>query len=160
MLAATGLINQMEFDSIKQELEAIESRIERGETPFKIEWEDIHMHIEQALIDALGDTGRKLHTARSRNDQIATDLRLWVRDHLDQIDSKLVELQKAFLSRCHKDRGVIVPALHSHATCPASPGCSLLVSLHRKTRTRPRSRSRLSQTSQRFPFGMCCGGWD
>jgi argininosuccinate lyase len=68
------------------------------------------MHIEQALIDALGDTGRKLHTARSRNDQIATDLRLWVRDHLDQIDSKLVELQKAFLSRCHKDNGVIVPA--------------------------------------------------
>ena len=110
MLEATGLINQSEFEAISKELESIGGRIERGELPFKIEWEDIHMHIEQALIDALGDTGRKLHTARSRNDQIATDLRLWVRDHLDRIDSQLAELQMAFLSRCQKDQGVIVPA--------------------------------------------------
>ena len=110
MLAATGLIDEAEFASIRETLAAIGGQIERGELPFRMEWEDIHMHIEQALIDALGDTGRKLHTARSRNDQIATDLRLWVRDHLDSVDEQLLLLQKAFWSRCQKDQGVILPA--------------------------------------------------
>lgn len=110
MLAASNLINQTEFEAICSELELIGGRIERGELPFQLELEDIHMHIEHALIDALGDTGRKLHTARSRNDQIATDLRMWVRDHLDKTDEQLVALQRAFLSRCKKDDGVIVPA--------------------------------------------------
>jgi argininosuccinate lyase len=74
-----------------------------------MELEDIHMHIEQALIERLGDVGRKLHTGRSRNDQIATDLRLWVRDALDRIDARLVELQRSFVSRCDRDREVILP---------------------------------------------------
>ena len=78
--------------------------------PFKIELEDIHMHIEQALIDRLGDVGRKLHTARSRNDQVSTDLRLWVREQLDSVNALLLELQRAFLKRCKIDQGVIIPA--------------------------------------------------
>lgn len=110
MLAASNLINQAELEAICRELVLIGGRIERGELPFRLELEDIHMHIEHALIDALGDTGRKLHTGRSRNDQIATDLRMWVRDHLDKTDEQLVALQRAFLSRCKKDDGVIVPA--------------------------------------------------
>ena len=57
----------------------IRQEIEQGRFPFRTELEDIHMHIERALIDRIGDVGRKLHTARSRNDQVATDLRLWVR---------------------------------------------------------------------------------
>ena len=67
------------------------------------------LHIEQALIRRLDDIGRKLHTARSRNDQVATAFRLWVRDAIDRVDSKLVELQRAFLQRCDQDEGVILP---------------------------------------------------
>jgi argininosuccinate lyase len=110
MLCKQGLLNTDELQSIEVELKKIEGRLDRGELPFRIELEDIHMHIEQALIDALGDVGRKLHTARSRNDQIATDLRLWVRDALDRVDGLLIQLQRAFLERCDIDAGVIVPA--------------------------------------------------
>src|SRR4029450_9491890 len=80
-----------------------------GEFEFKTELEDIHMHIEQALIERLGDVGRKLHTGRSRNDQVATDLRLWTRDALDRIDARLLNLQTAFVDRCDGDLDVILP---------------------------------------------------
>ena len=110
MLAKQGILTDKEFRQIEDELLRIQDKIQRGEIPFRIELEDIHMHIEQALIDALGDVGRKLHTARSRNDQIATDLRLWVRDGLDAVDKLLADLQRAFLSRCEQDAGVILPA--------------------------------------------------
>ena len=110
MLCRQGLLKKDEFEAIERELKDIEGVIDRGEMPFKIELEDIHMHIEQTLIDRLGDVGRKLHTARSRNDQVSTDLRLWVREHLDQVDGLLVELQRAFLKRCQMDEGVIIPA--------------------------------------------------
>jgi argininosuccinate lyase len=110
MLCRQGLLTADELTAIERELKNIEARLDQRELPFRIELEDIHMHIEHALIEALGDVGRKLHTARSRNDQIATDLRLWVRDGLDQIDRRLLDLQLAFLSRCDRDAGVIVPA--------------------------------------------------
>ena len=110
MLCRQGLLAPEELAAIERELKAIEARFDRGEFPFRIELEDVHMHIENALIEALGDIGRKLHTGRSRNDQVATDLRLWIRDALDRVDHLLVELQKAFLSRCDRDAGVIIPA--------------------------------------------------
>lgn len=110
MLEKQKLLTKDEFDSIERELLSIGEMLDRGEMPFKIELEDIHMHIEQTLIDRIGDAGRKLHTARSRNDQIATDLRLWVRDQLDRVSLLLVELQKAFLSRCDRDATVAIPA--------------------------------------------------
>lgn len=110
MLCRQSLLSADEFLSIERELKDIESILDRGEMPFRIELEDIHMHIEQTLIDRLGDTGRKLHTARSRNDQISTDLRLWVRDGLDAVDGLLKNLQRAFLKRCTMDEGVVVPA--------------------------------------------------
>jgi argininosuccinate lyase len=68
------------------------------------------MHIEQALIERLGDTGRKLHTGRSRNDQVATDLRLWCRDAIDRIDRLLADVQAAFVGRCDRDFDIILPA--------------------------------------------------
>lgn len=110
MLCRQSLLSADEFLSIERELRDIESILDRGEMPFRIELEDIHMHIEQTLIDRLGDTGRKLHTARSRNDQISTDLRLWVRESLDAVDALLKNLQRAFLKRCTMDEGVVVPA--------------------------------------------------
>ena len=110
MLCQQGLLKTEEFQAIERELVDIQGVLDRGEMPFQIELEDIHMHIEQTLIDRLGDVGRKLHTARSRNDQVSTDLRLWVREHLDRVDALLLELQRAFLKRCCKDEGVIIPA--------------------------------------------------
>jgi len=110
MLAHQGLISPDECSAIATTLKVIEGEIERGEMQFRIELEDIHMHIEQTLIDRLGDVGRKLHTARSRNDQVSTDLRLWVRDALDRVDAKLHTLQRAFLDRCDGDLDVVLPA--------------------------------------------------
>ncbi len=110
MLCRQGLLKSEEFQAIERELVDILGVLDRGEMPFQIELEDIHMHIEQSLIDRLGDVGRKLHTARSRNDQVSTDLRLWIREHLDRVDALLLELQRAFLKRCCKDEGVIIPA--------------------------------------------------
>ncbi len=109
MLAAVGLLTADECQKIEQALTAIRQEIEQGRFDFKIELEDIHLHIERALVERLGDIGRKLHTARSRNDQIATDLRLWQREAIDQIDSRLVELQRAFVSRAKSDADCIVP---------------------------------------------------
>jgi argininosuccinate lyase len=110
MLAKQGIISLDESNQIATTLKEIEAQIDRGEMPFRIELEDIHMHIEQALIDRLGDVGRKLHTARSRNDQVSTDIRLWVREALDRVDAKLETLQIAFLSRCDRDIDVVLPA--------------------------------------------------
>ena len=110
MLAAQKIISDSERDDIVRELENIRAEIEQGNFEFRPELEDIHMNIEQALIDRLGDTGRKLHTGRSRNDQVATDFRLWIRDTIDRLDERLATLQLAFLSRCQQDHGIVVPA--------------------------------------------------
>ncbi|MEX0818390.1 MAG: argininosuccinate lyase [Pirellulaceae bacterium] len=109
MLAACGIISSDDQRQIEQGLLEIRAEIEAGNFELRMELEDIHMHIEQALIDRLGDVGRKLHSGRSRNDQVATDLRLWVRDAIDDIDGKLIELQRAFVSRCDRDADVILP---------------------------------------------------
>ena len=78
---------------------------------FRLEFEreDVHMHIEAALVQKLGDIGRKLHTGRSRNDQVATDAKLWTRDGLDRIDGRLADLQRAFVAIAARHRDVIVP---------------------------------------------------
>ncbi len=110
MLAAVGLISDEECRQIVATLRAIGVEIDEGRFEFRTEWEDIHMHIERALIERLGDVGKKLHTARSRNDQVSTDLRLWVRDAIDRIDSALIALQKAFVNRCPGDADVVIPA--------------------------------------------------
>jgi argininosuccinate lyase len=110
MLAEVGILTGEERDQLVAGLEQIGREIAAGKMEFRQELEDIHMHIEQTLIERLGDVGRKLHTGRSRNDQVATDVRLWVRDAIDQIDRRIVDLQRAFLGRCDRDREVILPA--------------------------------------------------
>ncbi len=109
MLAEVKLLTPDECRQIEQALGEIRLEIEQGRFPFSSEREDIHMHVEAALIERLGDTGRKLHTARSRNDQVATDLRLWVREAIDRIDARLVQLQEAFVGRCDGDFDVVLP---------------------------------------------------
>lgn len=110
MLADQDLISDAECESICGALDEIRVELDNGTLPMRIELEDIHMHVEQALIDRLGDVGRKLHTARSRNDQVSTDFRMWVRDALQETDRLLLQLQRAFLGRCEADFDVILPA--------------------------------------------------
>ncbi len=109
MLARVGLISSDECEQIGQGLTAIGAEIAAGTFPFSIEREDIHMHIESALIARLGDVGRKLHTARSRNDQVATDVKLWTRDALDRIEASLLDLQRSFLDFADRHRDLILP---------------------------------------------------
>ncbi len=109
MLARVGLLTPQECEQLTAALEDIRREIESGRFLFRTELEDLHMHIERALVDRLGDVGRKLHTGRSRNDQVATDLRLWVREAIDTIDAATAELQRAFVNRCDADFEVILP---------------------------------------------------
>jgi argininosuccinate lyase len=109
MLAEVGLLTGNEADQIVATLDAIAGEIERGEFAFTIKLEDIHTHIERALIERLGDVGRKLHTGRSRNDQVVTDVKLWVRDALDALDGKLVELQRSLVNAAARNREVVLP---------------------------------------------------
>jgi argininosuccinate lyase len=109
MLAHVGLLTAAEAQQIAAALEAIAGEIGRGEFAFSTKLEDIHTHIEQALIARLGDLGRKLHTGRSRNDQVATDVKLWVRDALDGIDARLRELQRALVESARRERDVVLP---------------------------------------------------
>ncbi|MDO5580264.1 MAG: argininosuccinate lyase [Planctomycetia bacterium] len=109
MLSETGLLTSEEFQLIRKELLAIEKKIEKGKFPWSVSLEDIHMHVEKALIEKIGDVGRKLHTARSRNDQVSTDFRLWVRDSIDLLDRSLIALQKAFVGRCDADFDIVIP---------------------------------------------------
>jgi argininosuccinate lyase len=109
MLAEVGLITASEADAIRAALTEIGAEIEAGKMEFSISLEDIHTHIERALVARLGDVGRKLHTARSRNDQVATDVKLWVRDAIDDLDALVVELQRAFVASAERENGVVLP---------------------------------------------------
>src|SRR5579864_5404979 len=109
MLAEVGLLTAEECKQIIAALDAIAGEIERGEFSFSIKLEDIHTHIEQALIQRLGDVGRKLHTGRSRNDQVATDVKLWVRSAIDHLDHLLHYLQTSLLEAAERDRELVLP---------------------------------------------------
>ncbi|GBD36405.1 Argininosuccinate lyase [bacterium HR36] len=109
MLAEVGLLTKSEAEQIVAALERIREDIEAGRMIWRPELEDIHTHIERALVEQLGDVGRKLHTGRSRNDQVATDLRLWIREAIDRLDGLLVEWQRAFLERAEAERDVVLP---------------------------------------------------
>ncbi|RVW65553.1 Argininosuccinate lyase, chloroplastic [Vitis vinifera] len=93
MLAHQGLISVSDRDSILQGLDNIERRIEDGEFVWRTDREDVHMNIEAALTDLIGEPAKKLHTARSRNDQVLTDFRLWCRDAIDNIVARVKHLQ-------------------------------------------------------------------
>jgi argininosuccinate lyase len=109
MLAAVNVLSHDESDQIVSTLQQIEGEIDSGQFIFQQELEDVHMNIERALVDRIGDVGRKLHTGRSRNDQVSTDFRLWIRDSIDTMRAALVELQCAFIGRCEQDEDVVLP---------------------------------------------------
>jgi argininosuccinate lyase len=109
MLAHVGLLTGDEAALIVAALDDIKSEIERGTMENSIKLEDIHTHIEQALIKRLGDVGRKLHTGRSRNDQVITDVKLWTRSAIDIIDLGLLELQRSLLGNAERHHDLILP---------------------------------------------------
>ncbi len=109
MLAAQNIIPQATAEAIKAKLDDIRGMIERNEIEFKAELEDIHMHIESTLIAALGDEGARLHSARSRNDQVALDIRLYLRDELDCIIEGIRSFQKALVDLADANKTVILP---------------------------------------------------
>lgn len=109
MLAAAGIIPVDTAAKIAHELTEIEGRIDRGDFTFTAELEDIHMHIENALIEKLGNEGARVHTARSRNDQVALDIRLYLRDEITQIALMIKDMQRAMIGQADANDKVIMP---------------------------------------------------
>ncbi len=110
MLAEQGIITADEAAEIRKGLLEVQAEIESGNFEFDIVYEDIHMAVEAALIALTGDAGRKLHTGRSRNDQVTTDMRLWMRDEISVIQGKVRGLQQAFVNLASKYTDALMPA--------------------------------------------------
>jgi argininosuccinate lyase len=109
MLQKVGILNQQEVDEIHKGLDEIIDDIEAGNFEWSIQLEDIHMNIEARLTDKIGITGKKLHTGRSRNDQVATDIRLWLREQIDLISSEVKRLQAGLLEVAEREAETILP---------------------------------------------------
>ena len=127
MLAATGILTKEDEMAIHEGLSTIETEIESGKFVFQDSLEDIHMNIETRLSELIGDAARRLHTARSRNDQVATDLRLWLRDKIDETDAALGKLQQALLSQAQTHAATLMPGFtHLQTAQPVTFGFHLM----------------------------------
>src|SRR6478736_6702701 len=102
MLVAQGILTAKDGRAIRQGLAQVKAEIEQGKFKFSTKLEDIHFNVEQRLTDIIGPAGGRLHTGRSRNDQIALDVRLWVRDTIDKFELMLRELQAALIDRAEE----------------------------------------------------------
>ena len=127
MLAAQGIISASDHASIQRGMAQITAEIESGAFEWKLDLEDVHLNIEARLTQLVGDAGKRLHTGRSRNDQVATDVRLWLRGEIDLIASLLTDLQKALVDTAAKNVDVILPGFtHLQVAQPVSFGHHLL----------------------------------
>ena len=127
MLAKAGILTDEEQQAIENGLEAIRTDIRNGEFTWSVELEDVHMNIESALTQRIGPVGKKLHTGRSRNDQVATDIRLYVRDEIDALASDLIRLQYALVDLAEKEADTIMPGFtHLQTAQPITLGHHLL----------------------------------
>jgi argininosuccinate lyase len=121
MLAAQGVISAADLAAIRDGLAQIRAEIESGRFDWKLELEDVHLNIEARLTQLVGDAGKRLHTGRSRNDQVATDVRLWLRDEIDDIRALLMALQRALLGVAEANVDVILPGFtHLQVAQPVS----------------------------------------
>ena len=127
MLAVQGIISAADHAAIEQGMAKITTEIESGLFEWKLDLEDVHLNIEARLTQLAGDAGKRLHTGRSRNDQVATDVRLWLRGEIDVINALLLELQKALVDIAEKNMDVIMPGFtHLQVAQPVSFGHHML----------------------------------
>ena len=127
MLHRVGILAAGELAAIEKGLGEIQSQIERGEFNWSISLEDVHMNIEARLTDAIGIAGKKLHTGRSRNDQVATDVRLYLRDEIDNIRCELTRLQRGMVQLAAREHATIMPGFtHLQTAQPITFGHHLL----------------------------------
>ena len=127
MLCAQGIIDADDLASIQRGLALVREEIEAGRFEWKLELEDVHLNIEARLTQLIGDAGKRLHTGRSRNDQVATDVRLWLRDEISTLLALLVQLQRALVDVAEANAEVILPGFtHLQVAQPVSFGHHLL----------------------------------
>ncbi|KXJ48960.1 MAG: argininosuccinate lyase [Alcanivorax sp. Nap_24] len=139
MLAEAGVLTGEERDAIIQGLDEIRAEIEAGEFEWSVALEDVHMNIEARLTDKIGITGKKLHTGRSRNDQVATDIRLWLRDEIDLIDGEMERLMTGLLDQAEREAATIMPGFtHLQTAQPVTFGHHLLAWFEMLRRDRER----------------------
>jgi argininosuccinate lyase len=149
MLVAQGILSEADGRAIEDGLSQVLAEIESGVLPIDLALEDIHMHVEARLTELVGEPGKRLHTARSRNDQVATDLRLWVRDTLDVVDTAMAELQRALIGLAEDHVETIMPGFtHSQPAQPITFAHHLLAYVEMFGRDRGRvsdARERLNE---------------
>jgi argininosuccinate lyase len=150
MLGDVGILSDADVTAICDGLAGIRDEIEAGTFEFKTELEDIHMNIEARLTERIGDAAGRLHTARSRNDQVATDFRLWVRDAVDAADDALKALQTALIDQAEVHADWVMPGFtHLQAAQPVTAGHHLLAYVEMFGRDRSRfsdARARLNES--------------
>ncbi|MEO8653836.1 MAG: argininosuccinate lyase [Ramlibacter sp.] len=153
MLAAQGIVSAADLQAIEAGLAAIAREIESGQFQWKLELEDVHLNIEARLTQLAGDAGKRLHTGRSRNDQVATDVRLWLRGEIDLILGLLAELQRALVDLAERNVEVILPGFtHLQVAQPVSFGHHMLAYVEMFSR----DAERLAEVRQRvnqLPLG-------
>lgn len=139
MLTKVGVISQQDLDDIRRGMAQIRQEIERGEFAWQLELEDVHLNIEARLTALIGDAGKRLHTGRSRNDQVATDIRLYVRGELDQIVSRLEHLQDVLVHQAERGADIIMPGFtHMQVAQPVTFGHHMLAYVEMFERDRER----------------------
>jgi len=139
MLAKQSIITQTESETIIQGLIKIRQRIEEGQFSWSVTLEDVHMNIESALTADIGDAGKKLHTGRSRNDQVATDVRLYLRDEITIISDEILRLQRALLDLAEREFDTIMPGFtHLQTAQPITFGHHMMAWFEMLTRDRDR----------------------
>ena len=150
MLARRGIISRPDAKRIVQGLDRILVEIAGGKFRFKRSLEDIHMNVESRLADMIGPAAGRLHTARSRNDQVATDFRLWVRDTIDELDAQLADYQRALVQLAAAHAGTVMPGFtHLQTAQPVTFGHHLLAYVEMAARDRGRfadARKRLNES--------------
>ena len=139
MLAATGIITDSDAKAIREGLLTVLSEIESGKFTFRTDLEDIHLNIESRLTEIAGDAGKRVHTARSRNDQVAVDFRLWVRDQCDAATSGLTALMQVFLAQAEAGADWVMPGFtHLQVAQPVTWGHHMLAYVEMLGRDRSR----------------------
>ena len=139
MLTKVGILTDQECESIISGLEEIVHDIDRNDFNWSVKLEDVHMNIEARLTDRIGDAGKKLHTGRSRNDQVATDIRLYLRDELDSTIAEIVRLQQGLLDLAEQEADTIMPGFtHLQVAQPISFGHHLMAWFEMLARDRER----------------------